>query len=227
MIIETDENVFGCNADAIVNTVNCDGFMGKGLALEFALRYPELESAYIEDCKQHRVITGKVNTYRVGGKTIINFPTKYHFKYPSQIVWIDQGLDDFLNLYPSLGIRSVAFPLLGASNGGLDADAVLALMKEKLSKAELDVYICHSKRPDELGRRMVEGFNSTPVEEIGRFVRLNADQRLSLESGKGHIVFFHDIARLPKIGTTTYRALFAFFKSGRGEGSYVEQLKLF
>lgn len=227
MLIETDKNVFGCNADAIVNTVNCVGFMGKGLALEFALRYPALEKAYIEDCKYKKVHTGKLNVYTIGGQTIINFPTKFHFKYPSQMSWIEDGLADFLAIYKKLGIQSVAFPLLGARNGGLDPNAVLMVMKRELAKAELTVYICHSKECDGLERAMIERFNNQNIEILSRSIRLTSLQKDSLEKAKNKIRHFHEISSLPKIGDTTYRALFEFFKKDEGGASQFKQGTLF
>ena len=227
MIIETDKTVFGCNADAIVNTVNCVGFMGKGLALEFALRYPGLKEAYVFDCKAKKVHTGKVNVYRVDGATIINFPTKFHFKYPSEIQWIKEGLDDFLSIYQGLGIKSVAFPLLGASNGGLNPSEVLALMKERLSKTDLEVFICHSKTPDELEKKMLSKFNATPIETIAANVRLTSSQRESLLKAQHHISRFYEIGGCSKIGNATYQALFDYFKMDGAAKERPEQLTLF
>lgn len=228
MIIETNNTVFGCDADAIVNTINCVGFMGKGLALEFALRYPELEKAYIQDCKDKKVHTGKLNVYRFQGQTIINFPTKFHFKYPSKMEWIEAGLAEFLRIYKSLGIQSVAFPLLGASNGGLDPVAVMSLMKERLSLTELTVYICHSRTPDKLEERMINRFNTTSIETIAAHIRLTSTQKESLSEAQGHIDHFFEIGRYPKIGDTTYRALFNFCKQNVvDDGGHFEQMKLF
>ena len=124
MIKVTDSTVFNTNADCIVNTINCVGVMGRGIALEFALRYPELENQYIEQCQNKQIHTGKVYFYEIDGQKIINFPTKFHFKYPSEIEWIEQGLKYFVDNYEGWNIKSIAFPLLGASNGGLDPKEV-------------------------------------------------------------------------------------------------------
>ena len=83
MIKIIKDNVFDSKAECIVNTINCVGFMGKGLAFEFALRYPKLEEIYIEQCKRHQIHTGILYFYDIDGQKIINLPTKYHFKYPS------------------------------------------------------------------------------------------------------------------------------------------------
>ena len=137
MIRIIDENVFDSKAECIINTVNCVGFMGKGLAFEFALRYPELEQKYIDQCKRHIVHTGTLYFYEINGQKIINFPTKFHFKYPSKIEWIEQGLDYFVANYKRWNIKSVAFPLLGARNGGLNPKEVIELMRKKLEKVQV------------------------------------------------------------------------------------------
>ena len=141
MITFTDSTVFNTNADCIVNTINCVSFMGKGLALEFALRYPELEKIYKEECNNNKIHTGCVYFYEINGQKIINFPTKYHFKYPSKIEWIEQGLKYFVNNYKKWGIKSIAFPLLGTSNGGLNQKEVEEIMVKYLSTIDIDVYI--------------------------------------------------------------------------------------
>ena len=122
----------------------------------------------------------------------------------------------------------MAFPLLGASNGGLDPVAVLQLMKERLNAAaDLTIYICHSKNPDTLETKMISKFNSMSVESIARQIRLSTPQKESLAKAQNHITHFFEIARLPKIGDATYRALFALCKKDDGESAEPTQLRLF
>jgi len=85
MIIKTNSTVFNVNADCIVNTINCDGFMGKGLALEFSLRYPKLNKIYQDQAKRKELHTGKVYFYEIDGQKMINFPTKYHCRDTASI----------------------------------------------------------------------------------------------------------------------------------------------
>ena len=88
--------VFNAGAEAIVNTVNCDGVMGAGIALEFGLRYPDMYKDYVIKCKKGDICTGKVDYFKdSSGIIIVNFPTKIHFKYPSKIEWIESGLKAF------------------------------------------------------------------------------------------------------------------------------------
>jgi len=220
-----DSTVFNANAECIVNTINCVGVMGKGLALEFALRYPELEEKYIEECNKKLIHTGRVYFYNIDGQKIINFPTKYHFKYPSKIEWISEGLQYFVDNYKKWDLHSVAFPLLGASNGGLDPKVVLDLMVKYLSKIDIDVYICSSILNEGKELEMVKAFKETPISEIKQHVRLTSKQVEAINSNKKKVNRFFDIARIDGIGIETYKSLFRFFYDNNLK--IEEQLSLF
>ena len=111
-------------ADAIVNTVNCRGAMGKGLALQFKRRFPGNYAAYRAACEAGQVRPGRVFTYRASGigmpRFIINFPTKDDWRKPSRLEWIDDGLADLSRVIREEGIASIAIPALGCDLGGLD-----------------------------------------------------------------------------------------------------------
>ena len=132
MVIYQEGTVFNTDAEAIVNTVNCTGVMSAGIALEYSLRYPEMFKAYEEKCKNKQIQIGKVDYYNNGDIIIVNFPTKWHFKYPSQISWIEQGLKDFVSTYKSQGFKSVAFTKLGTLNGHLNWNEVRCLDCERI-----------------------------------------------------------------------------------------------
>lgn len=143
MIKYTETTIFNAPVQTIVNTVNCVGFMGAGLALECRLRFPEMYEDYVKRCRQKTVQIGKPYVYRGYEKSwIINFPTKNHWKFPSKIEWIDQGLDYFVKKYETGGITSVAFPKLGCDKGGLNWDEVRCVMEKYLNNLNIDVYIC-------------------------------------------------------------------------------------
>lgn len=217
MIRIIDENVFDSKAECIINTVNCVGFMGKGLAFEFALRYPELEQKYIDQCKRHIVHTGILYFYEVNGQKIINFPTKFHFKYPSKIEWIEQGLDYFVANYKRWNIKSVAFPLLGARNGGLNPREVIELMKRKLEKVDIEVFICLNKKPDSLSLLLLSRLQKCNIYSMAKELKLNAKQINVLVAAKDKIKNFHEIADLPSIGSETYKKIFNFLQNDNGE----------
>ncbi len=225
MIHITDSTIFNVKADCIVNTINCVGFMGKGIALEFALRYPELEKQYVKECREKLIHTGRVYFYEIDGQKIINFPTKFHFKYPSQIDWIEEGLSFFVNNYKKWGIKSIAFPLLGATNGGLNPKMVEEIMVKYLSPLDINVYICHSKLLEGKELEMVTAFKETPISEIKKHVRLTTKQFCALEQDQQSIKRFIDISKIEGIGIDTYKALFRLFYFTDIHGG--EQLSLF
>ncbi len=120
----TRGNLLAAEAEALVNTVNCVGVMGKGIALQFKQAYPENFWAYEQACKKKLVQPGKmlvVPTIGVGNpKYIINFPTKVHWKGKSRLDYIETGLDALIDEIQQRGIQSIAVPPLGCGNGGLD-----------------------------------------------------------------------------------------------------------
>lgn len=137
------DNIFNTKAQTIVNTINCVGVMGKGIALVFKLRYPQMFDLYKEYCKSKLIGIGKLWLYKGEPEDpwVLNFPTKFHWKYPSKIEYIESGLQKFLATYKEKGIESIAFPLLGTHNGGLDKREVLSLMEKYLNQCDIPVEI--------------------------------------------------------------------------------------
>lgn len=130
------------NSQTLVNTVNCVGVMGKGIALEFRKKYPAMFEDYKKRCRKKEVMPGVPYYYKdFSGNSIINFPTKNHWRSASRIVDIINGLDIFVSNYRRWGIQSVAFPPLGCGNGGLIWEDVGPLMYHKLSKIDIPVRI--------------------------------------------------------------------------------------
>ena len=120
----TQGNLLDAPAEALVNTVNTVGVMGKGIALMFKEAFPANFRAYEDACKQKEVKVGKMfvteNRTFSGPRWIINFPTKKHWRQPSKLEWIIEGLGDLRKFVQEHQIRSIALPPLGAGNGGLD-----------------------------------------------------------------------------------------------------------
>lgn len=117
--------------------------MGKGIALVYKLRYPKMYKEYKEYCKNKLIKTGSLwlFTKQENAPWILNFPTKFHWKYPSKIEWIEQGLQKFVETYERKGVSSIAFPLLGTHNGGLDSNEVKSLMNQYLEKCQINIEI--------------------------------------------------------------------------------------
>ena len=147
-------NLFNTKAQTIVNTVNCVGVMGKGIALVFKLRYPNMFEIYQNICLQNLMSIGKLWLYKgePDKPWVLNFPTKTHWKLPSEYSYIEAGLEKFVATYKEKGITSIAFPLLGANNGGLVAERVLEIMQRYLSICDIpiEIYQFDSNAKDDL-----------------------------------------------------------------------------
>lgn len=140
-------NLLDCQAEALVNTVNCVGVMGRGIALQFKKKYPANFKAYEKACHQQQVQPGKMFVFDtqqlVYPRFIINFPTKRHWKEKSRIDDIELGLQDLVDVIQKYHIRSIAIPPLGAGLGGLEWHDVRRHIEASLgdmSDVEIFVY---------------------------------------------------------------------------------------
>lgn len=134
-------SLFESNAQTLVNTVNCVGVMGKGIAKAFKQREPEMFTAYKRLCDQKLLVPGKLWLWRGSENWVLNFPTKLHWRSPSKIEWVEAGLDKFVRTYEAQGVTEIAFPKLGCGNGGLDWEEVRPLMERYLSDLTIPVFI--------------------------------------------------------------------------------------
>jgi len=132
------------NAEALINTVNCMGIMGRGIALQFKNAYPENFNAYVKACRKSEVQPGKMFVFETGQLTnpryIINFPTKRHWRGRSRIEDIETGLKALVDTIFKYKIRSIAIPPLGSGLGGLDWSIVKSCI-EKMLHSLSDVHI--------------------------------------------------------------------------------------
>lgn len=115
-------NLITAEVDALVNTVNTEGVMGKGLALQFKKAFPDAFAEYERACKKGAVTIGRMHIVRrlTSPRFIINFPTKKHWRNPSKLEYVEAGLQDLVAKIRELEIRSIAVPPLGCGNGGLN-----------------------------------------------------------------------------------------------------------
>ena len=135
-------NLFDSQAKTLVNTVNCVGYMGKGIALDFKKRYPDMFNEYKYLCSIGNVRPGVPYFYQdIEGNSILLFPTKDDWRSPSQLRYIESGLEWFREHYAENGVLSIAFPPLGCGNGGLEWDTVGPLMYQKLNDLPIDITI--------------------------------------------------------------------------------------
>jgi O-acetyl-ADP-ribose deacetylase (regulator of RNase III) len=163
MISYTKGNLLGADVEAVVNTVNTVGVMGKGIALMFKEAFPKNFKKYKAACKAKEVEVGRMFVTEtgelMGPKWIINFPTKKHWRQPTKLEWITEGLKDLKKVIEENNIRSVAVPPLGCGNGGLDWRNVRPAIEEalaSLSGVELIVYEPTAKYQNLAKRRGVE-----------------------------------------------------------------------
>ena len=137
LTIIKNRNIFDSQCQTIVNTVNCVGVMGKGLALEMKKRYPNMFDKYKDYCDKGLIDIGKLWLYKHSDdKWILNFPTKKHWKNGSEYEYIEEGMKKFVETYQEKGITTIAFPMLGCNNGGLEKDVVIQIMTKYLIKCD-------------------------------------------------------------------------------------------
>ena len=146
MIKYVTGNILDSEAEALVNTVNTDGIMGKGIALQFKKAFPTNFKLYQQACKDKIVDIGKLfitkdSNITSGTKYIINFPTKQSWRKPSEYSFIESGLDDLLRVLQVNNIKSIAIPPLGAGNGGLEWERVKNIIERKLSNSNIDILV--------------------------------------------------------------------------------------
>lgn len=170
MIELTQGNILKSKADVLVNTVNCVGVMGKGIALQFKKAYPEVFKAYASACDRGDMRIGHVQIYDLNRLSpphyIINFPTKNHWRGKSKIEYIQSGLYSLADALAKLEATSVAVPPLGCGHGGLSWEDVFPLIESALGNIPgLDVYVFEPKgapsaaemAKDDRTPRMTEG----------------------------------------------------------------------
>ena len=146
-------DILKSKAQTLINTVNCVGIMGKGIALEFKRRFPDMFKDYVERCERKEVKLGVPYLFeRSTTPNIINFPTKDHWKSVSRIDDIERGLQYLLDHYKNWGVTSLAIPPLGCGNGQLEWRAVGPLIYQYASKMDIpvEVYAPYGTPPKEL-----------------------------------------------------------------------------
>lgn len=147
MINIASGNLIESDAEALVNTVNTVGVMGKGIALQFKRAFPEVYKAYAAACKDGKVTLGKMHVVDLGGlvrgpRYVINFPTKQHWRSKSRLEDIESGLRDLVATVERLEIQSIALPPLGCGYGGLKWDDVKPLIEAAFARSpDVDVQL--------------------------------------------------------------------------------------
>jgi O-acetyl-ADP-ribose deacetylase (regulator of RNase III) len=146
MIRFTKGDILESGAEALVNTVNTVGVMGKGIALQFKKAFPNNFKRYRDACKNGELQTGKLlivqdTNLLTGEKTIINFPTKKDWKNPSKNEYIATGLIALMNFLKGSNLKSIAIPALGCGNGGLDWQVIKPMLTGILSELKMEIIV--------------------------------------------------------------------------------------
>jgi O-acetyl-ADP-ribose deacetylase (regulator of RNase III)/uncharacterized protein YwgA len=161
--------MFSEPVEALVNTVNCVGVMGKGVALEFKNRWPENFRAYKKLCASKGLKPGQMFVFDTnelftldGPRYLVNFPTKDHWRSKSRMEYISDGLDALTDAIREYQITSIAIPPLGCGNGGLDWNDVRPLIEAKLSDLEnVDVVLFAPKNTSDAPEHVHSGLAMT------------------------------------------------------------------
>lgn len=137
------DNIFDSNCEAIINTINCVGVMGGGLAKAFRERYPEMNEAYQGACAHNQVKVGKMWSWfdHGRGQWLINFPTKDDWRNPSKYDYIIDGMQDLKAVIADLHLKSIAIPALGCGLGGLRWEDVRVIIHHTLQNLADDTII--------------------------------------------------------------------------------------
>lgn len=144
MLTYVHASLFRSPARVLVNTVNVVGVMGKGIAKEFKLIFPEMFREYQLRCENKTIDIGKLYLFRGLHKWVLNFPTKKHWRQPSRPEYLEAGLRAFVAGYARQGITSIAFPRLGCGNGELSWEhQVRPLMEKYLDRLPIDIFVHH------------------------------------------------------------------------------------
>jgi O-acetyl-ADP-ribose deacetylase (regulator of RNase III) len=213
-ITEKKGNIFTTKAQTIVNTVNCVGVMGAGIALEFRLREPEMYRRYVDICKAGKLSPGILWLYKTSQRQVLNFPTKKDWKHPSLREYLEKGLNKFAATYKEKGITSIAFPMLGADMGGLPISLSKEIMRHYLSPLEdldIEIYEYDPKAKDDLYEMVRDFVLSKDVSYLARATGITMPRLETIRkamTGDG-VCQISQLGALPGIGPGTLEKLFA------------------
>ena len=209
-------NIFDSKMQTLVNTVNCVGFMGGGIALEYKRRYPDMFKEYKERCLNGTLKMGELHLWNNDEPWILNFPTKIHFKDPSKEEFIEKGLKKFVSNYKKHSIESIAFPQLGTQLGGLDwENTVKPIMYKYLETLdiEVEIYEFDKNADDNLYinlRNILQKFSNEDFKthlDLGKKTSDNLMQNLDIR-----IKSMRDIEYVPGIGEKSLEKIYLIAK---------------
>jgi O-acetyl-ADP-ribose deacetylase (regulator of RNase III) len=164
-------NLFDSKAQTLVNTVNCVGVMGKGVALAFKERFPAMFEHYRDLCERGEIQPGVLTLYTDTVPWVINFPTKRHWRGRSRLDDIEAGLIILARRYREWRVESLAMPALGCGQGGLNWSEVRPLIERHLGNMDFDIEV-YEPAPAKTGGALPEARDSGTAKEAGEPVDL-------------------------------------------------------
>lgn len=210
---EIKGNIFNSKADALVNTVNCVGAMGKGIALEFRRRFPGMFAEYQLICENRQLRPGQIWPYRKSAPAVLNFAIKDDWHFPSRVEWIEQCLTKFVTNRHKLAFKSVAFPWMGAMNGGIPIETIKDTMRKHLaviSDMNIEVYEFDPDIGDPLFDRLVSLVATMPCAEFAKAAHLAKRTASAIYTAMDrHPTSLHQLTEAAELGNTTTDKLYA------------------
>ncbi len=186
--------------------------MGAGIAYEFKIRFPNMFEKYKYLCDKGQIDIGKLWLYKLKDEDkynenfeyILNFPTKKHWRYPTKVEYLEKGLKKFVITYREKGIKSVAFPLLGASKGGLKEERVIKIMENYLEDIDIPVEIWHFNPDveDDIYQEFKDKFLNSNIDLIKKQSKLTTNSINKIKSAlkKNDIKNFNGLFKKKGIG---------------------------
>lgn len=224
-------NIFTSTSQTLVNTVNCVGVMGAGIALECRLRWPAMHTRYVELCTQGRIQPGLLWIHKAADRWILNFPTKEHWRLPSRERYLHLGLQKLATTWRDRGITSIALPLLGADKGGIDPERSLALIQEYLADLPIpiEIYRYDPTTPDDLYLQLCDWMTAADESAISQQtgIRQSTLDKVLAAMRRPDIRQINQLSQVDGVGIKTLEKLFHAAPSApRGSASTRTQLRL-
>lgn len=218
-------NIFDSECQTLVNTVNCVGFMGKGIALEYKYRYPEMFESYKKICEKKLLKPGLLHLYDESQPWILNFPTKIHYKDPSEIEYIELGLKKFGLTYRQKGIKSIAFPHLGCSQGGLSFDTVKPIMERYLAPLDnikIEIFEFDPNARDLLFEKLSSQLKELDASQYQKTIGLKLHQALILEEilKEKRISSMFQLNKIKGLGKKSVSKIYDFIQNEQPKENY-------
>lgn len=216
-------NIFTSKCQTIVNTINCVGVMGAGIALEFRLRYPEMYKKYVNLCNEKKIAPGMLWLYKSPEKWVLNFPTKNDWKDPSEEEYLHKGLEKFIGTYKVKNIQSIAFPLLGADKGKIDSETSLSIINFYLKNIDIEteIYIYNPSAEDDLYGEFKKFLASQSIKILSESINIKTHylEKIISSIERDEVKQINQLLKTKGVGVKTLEKIFLFMKESNNIGN--------